>query len=102
MEPQQPGNWAIARLARPVTGIEPYRLPEQAEAGAPGMAVTTISESTDNWQEPNGMLAQNCHIIAVEARLAKQLVNDGHAEQTDALFLEVCRLLRDPAQSRPE
>jgi hypothetical protein len=65
-------DWAIARLARPVEGIEPYRLPEQAEVGAPGAAVTTISESTDNWRGANGMLAQNCHVIAVEARLANR------------------------------
>jgi hypothetical protein len=48
------------------------------------------------------MLAQTCHIIAVEARLAKQFVTDGYAERTDALFLEVYRLLHDPAQSCPE
>lgn len=59
-------DWAIARLARPVTGIEPYRLPEQAEVG---VAVTTVSESTDNWQGPSGMLAQNCHTIPAEWKL---------------------------------
>ena len=63
-------DWAIARLARPVEGIEPYRLPERSVVGRPGSAVTTVSDSTDNWQGPNGMLAQNCHVIAVEARLA--------------------------------
>jgi hypothetical protein len=223
-------DWAIARLARPVTGIEPYRLPDQAEVGAPGSAVTTISDTTDNWRGSNGMIAQNCHVIATgpqptsryravmhldcdvgrgasgsailqdvasgspryiattiaytgnhcreaglascfsigrrldadlvarikgttalrstaedlafgaaqDARLAagrnlaaaqalaavsaafpaqgdeagrktaelyariKNLVADGHAEQTDALFLEIYRLLHDPAQNRPE
>jgi hypothetical protein len=65
-------DWAIARLARPVAGIEPYRLPEQAEFGAPGSAVTTISETTDNWQGSPGMLAQNCHVVAAEAKLASR------------------------------
>src|SRR5207237_8583948 len=32
----------------------------------------------------------------------KHLVADGHADQTDALFLDIYRLLHDPAQSRPE
>jgi hypothetical protein len=63
-------DWAIARLARPVTGIEPYRLPDRAEVGAPGSAVTTVSDRTDNWHGPGGMLAQNCHVIKVEAKLA--------------------------------
>lgn len=56
-------DWAIARLARPVMGIEPYRLPEQAEVG---VAVTTVSQSTDNWKGPSGRLAQNCHTIPAE------------------------------------
>jgi hypothetical protein len=32
----------------------------------------------------------------------KGLVADGHADQTDALFLEIYRLLHDPGQNRPE
>jgi hypothetical protein len=65
-------DWAIARLARPVTGIQPYRLPDKTEVGAPGSAVTTISETTDNWHGPSGMLAQNCHVITAEAKLVSR------------------------------
>jgi hypothetical protein len=63
-------DWSVVRLDRPVPGIEPYRLPEQSEVGRPGSAVTTVSDSTDNWQGENGMLAQNCHVIEVEGRVA--------------------------------
>jgi hypothetical protein len=62
-------DWAIARLAHPVEGIAPYRLAEETEVGAPTL-VTTVSDSTDNWRGPDGMLAQNCHVIVAEAKLA--------------------------------
>jgi hypothetical protein len=65
-------DWAIARLARPVTGIQPYRLPETTDLGAPGSAVTTVSETTGNWHGPRGMLAQNCHVITAEAKLVSR------------------------------
>jgi len=65
-------DWAIARLARPVAGIQPYRLPENTNVGAPGSAVTTISDTTENWHGSRGMLAQNCHVIAAEAKLVSR------------------------------
>src|SRR5689334_3415851 len=63
-------DWAIVRLARPVEGIEPYRLPEKSDIGAPGTSVTAVSETTDNWRGGGGKLAQNCQVIPVSERLA--------------------------------
>ena len=94
-------DWAIARLARPVAGIEPYRLPEQAEVGVPGMTVTTISESTDNWQGPSGMLAQNCHIIAVEARLASRFPPVMHLDCDVGRGASGSAILADVASGTP-
>jgi hypothetical protein len=73
-------DWAIARLARPVEGIEPYRLPDQADVGAPGTKVTTVSETTGNWRGAGGKLAQNCHVIPVQERLASRFPGVMHLD----------------------
>jgi hypothetical protein len=73
-------DWAVARLVRPVEGIEPYALPDRPDSGTPGTLVTTVSEPTDNWRGPKGKLAQNCHVIDVEAASASSFPSVMHLD----------------------
>jgi hypothetical protein len=95
-------DWAIARLARPVEGIEPYRVPDQPDIGAPGTVVTTVSEPTDNWRGPNGKLAQNCHIISVEAALASRFPAVMHLDCDVGRGASGSAILRDIASGIPQ
>jgi hypothetical protein len=94
-------DWAIARLARPVTGIEPYRLPDQAEVGAPGSAVTTISDTTDNWHGSNGMIAQNCHVIAANPQLVSRFPAVMHLDCDVGRGASGSAILQDLASGTP-
>jgi hypothetical protein len=82
-------DWAIARLARPVTGIEPFHLPEKAEVGTTGSAVTTISESTDNWHGARGILAQNCRVIEAFSAMLHLDCDVGHGASGSAILHDV-------------
>lgn len=66
-------DWAIARLARPVPDIVPYRLPDAVEPARTGDAVTTASGTTDNWpgsRDPQDRLAQACHVVPLPGTIA--------------------------------
>ena len=95
-------DWAIARLARPVEGIEPYHVPDQPDIGAPGTLVTTVSEATDNWQGPSGKLAQNCHIISAEAALASRFPAVMHLNCDVGKGASGSAILRDVASGVPQ
>lgn len=94
-------DWAIARLARPVPGIEPYRLPEQADVDAPGSAVTTVSETTDNWQGSRGNLVQNCHVIAAEPKLVRLYPGVIHLDCDVGKGASGSAILQDVASGAP-
>jgi hypothetical protein len=63
---------------------------------AAAQALAAVSAAFPAQADPEGRKTAELY-----ARI-KHLVADGHADQTDTLFLEIYRLLHDPAQERPE
>jgi len=97
-------DWAIVRLARPVEGIEPYRLPEDPNDGAPDNAVTTISDTTDNWNgssQPGDRLAQSCHVIETTPSLAQRYPGVMHLDCDVGRGASGSAILKDAASGRP-
>ena len=97
-------DWAIVRLARPVTGIEPYRLPEHDSDGEPGASVTTVSDTTDNWSgasQVGDMLAQSCHVIDAEPRLKVRYPAVMHLDCDVGRGASGSAILQDVASGRP-
>jgi len=97
-------DWAIARLARPVEGIEPYQLADPNEVASPGSAVTTVSDTTDNWKgarDEGAMLAQNCHVVALEPRLVERFPAVVHTDCDVGAGASGSAVLRDVASGRP-
>jgi hypothetical protein len=97
-------DWAIARLARPVEGVEPYQLADPDEVASPGSEVTTVSDTTYNWKGVQGeaaMLAQNCHVIALEARLAERFPAVVHTDCDVGGGASGSAVLRDVGSGRP-
>jgi hypothetical protein len=97
-------DWAIVRLARPVVGIEPYRLPETADAAVPGDAVTTVSDTTDNWRgssEPGDRIAQSCHVVETTPGLRQDYPGVMHLDCDVGRGASGSAVLRDAASGRP-
>ena len=66
-------DWAVARLARPVTGIEPYPLVPQREIASlqgPDTRIVTVSPKTLNWHGKDASLAGSCRTVMRDADTA--------------------------------
>lgn len=66
-------DWAVARLARPVTGITPYPLVPQADVARlqePDQRIVTVSPQTQNWHGKKASLAGSCRTLVRDADTA--------------------------------